>query len=122
MLHSLRLGSIFALAIALVATVFSATGVEAASPPKAGGVAGVVLTGERGNAVPVADASVQLVRGDTVVARTRTNEKGQFRFVEIRPGAYIVRAAKQDVGAGRDAAPVRPDSVARTRIVLKKPA
>lgn len=121
MLKSLRLGSVFALAIAMIATAFTATHVEAASPPKAGAVGGVVLAGERGSAAPVADAGVQLVLGDKVIARTKTDAKGQFRFVDIRPGAYIVRAAKQEVGAGRDAAPVRPGSVVRTRIVLKKP-
>ncbi|MGI8613528.1 MAG: carboxypeptidase-like regulatory domain-containing protein [Nocardioidaceae bacterium] len=41
---------------------------------------------------PVADALVQLMRGDAVVAQTRTSPGGAFRLT-VDPGAFTVRVS-----------------------------
>ena len=66
-------------------------------------IGGTVVTFDRSTdrPVPVAGARVELVTRDgTVVQTVRSNDEGHFRFDRTRPGHYIVRAAKPDVGRG----------------------
>ncbi|MFG0326873.1 MAG: carboxypeptidase-like regulatory domain-containing protein [Phycisphaerales bacterium JB037] len=108
-----------ALAIALAAAFFlmpsaaRADGPE--SPVRPALVGGVVLTD---NGRPVPDAVVRLVRPNgRVIARTTTNDQGQFRFDGIRPGPVAVQAAKRDAGAGATRLVAEPGAN-RVRVVL----
>ncbi|MBX3380185.1 MAG: carboxypeptidase regulatory-like domain-containing protein [Phycisphaeraceae bacterium] len=66
--------------------------------------------------------AVVLVRDQHVVDRTVTNRDGKFTLPNIRPGRFVIAAEKRGVGAGREAANVKPGETARVQIELKKPA
>ncbi len=44
---------------------------------------------------PIADADVRLEKGGQVIARSRTDSVGAFRFKSVAPGSYTVIASKQ---------------------------
>lgn len=71
------------------------------------------------NGDPVEGAFVQLInrRGD-VVRRARTDENGIYAFT-VRPGRYIVRAAKRDIGRDRARVGVRGGGTARVPLTLE---
>lgn len=108
-----------ALAIALAAAFLlmptAARADSPESPVRAALIGGMVLT-DTGRPVP--DAIVRLVRPNgRVIARTTTDDQGQFRFEGIRPGPVAVRAAKRDAGAG-SARLVAEPGANRVRVVL----
>ena len=123
MSKSIRLGSLLAFVLALLTTAMTGTTAVAGpnDPPKPGRVVGIVVTGEAGSPTRVADANVVVIVNDKVFARTKTNEKGEFSFNRGPPGRQEVRAETKDVGAGKDASPVKPTETTRTRIILRKP-
>ncbi len=123
-----KIGAIVALGLgtALMATAIAGPGPTGPRPdgprhPLPGGIAGGVFArGDDGRAAPVGDAIVTLGQNasDRPTARTRTNDRGQFRFEDVRPGRYIVRAAKDGVGRGQAATTVRPRTISHVRILL----
>jgi hypothetical protein len=68
-------------------------------PTPPGSVSGVVYTTSRdGSRSPSPDTEVRLTKSSGVfVARTRTNERGEYTFREIEPGNYIIRPQKEGV-------------------------
>lgn len=63
---------------------------------------------------------VVLHRDGRPVARTVTNDKGEFRFLGIRPGPFALTAAKPEVGGGIARGVAKPGEPTRVQIELKK--
>lgn len=103
--------------IALSLTAGLAVSTAVAGPDRhAAAVGGRVLDG---NGDLVGDAAVRLVNADgEVVARTMTDDRGIFIFRHVRPGRYVIQAAKPDVGRGAVRVGLRPGETERVRIQL----
>ncbi len=110
-----------ALAIALSALFTLATPVStqaANDPARFAGIIGVVVNADGDR---VASAVVALVNRDgEVVRRTRTNDRGFFHIAHVRPGRYVVRAAKRGQGAGHQGAAVLPHHITEVRVQISQ--
>lgn len=116
MQRMIRWTSVLMVAVALFAAVMPVSRAVAAEPPRPAQIRGLVSA----NDAPVAGAAVVLVRGDRIVARTRTNDRGAFAFERVLPGRYIVRAGKEDVGRGQARTLARPGETSTVRINLSR--
>ena len=102
----------FALALLVPASITQAD--PEAMPARIGGV----VTDANGDAVE--GAVVQLVAdGGRLIRSTRTDERGLYVFRGVRPGAYVVRGFKRDVGRDRDRVRVRSGDTARVPLSLE---
>jgi hypothetical protein len=79
------------LAIAVVAVV-SAAGVPLGALPPAPEVSRLIGTAYNVNLQPLANATVQIrdLKTGTIVNSTTSGDRGEFMFVELPPGSYIV--------------------------------
>ncbi|MCC6425216.1 MAG: carboxypeptidase regulatory-like domain-containing protein [Phycisphaerales bacterium] len=69
----------------------------------------------------IAGAEVRLVNAEgKVVKVTRTGPRGHFEFAPIKPGRYLVQAAKADVGKGQEKVIAPGGEVTRVKITLRK--
>lgn len=84
-------------------------------PPPAGSIAGGVFSA----AGPTDGATVNLIRDGQVVATATTNAEGRFGFRTVRPGRYVIEAAKRGVGRGRAEVEVVSGQTTNTRIELR---
>ena len=104
------------LAVILAATLLAIPAAFSDEDGPRGGAIGGVVVAERQR---IAGAFVRLIDDErNVVARTTSGRHGFFRFGHVRPGRYLVVAAKRGVGTGRARAGVRPGQVTRVRVVL----
>jgi hypothetical protein len=87
-------------------------------PP--GVLEGIVVARTPAGIVPVPEAEVRVFAGRSQepVARGFTGRDGTFRFTDLRPGAYRVVAAKEEVGMGQAGARLTEKSGARVRVLL----
>lgn len=84
-------------------------------PPQAGAVAGIVVSANG----PVADANVTIALNGVIVARATSGRDGSFSFPNLRPGTYLVQAARREVGAGRAEAVVTAGQTTSIRVRLQ---
>lgn len=113
-----RLGLMIAVILAAIGFTFTQT-VQADPAPRTGGILGAVMARGSNGPVGVPGAAVQLLtENGRVVAQTRSGEGGRFTFRDIRPGRYVVVAAKPDVGRGRSPVAVTAGQIARVRVGL----
>lgn len=104
------------LGMMLPVTASAGPGEDAPRPSR---IVGVVFNSEHR---PVAGAQVVLVTPmGEVVRRTETNAEGRYVFEPVRPGAWMVRARKADVGAGQARTFVRPGETVRVPVLLRAP-
>jgi hypothetical protein len=117
----LRFWPLVSMIVMALAVGFSAPAkADPPPPPAPGAIAGIVSHAD----APVGDAVVVLKRVDRlgrtqVVARTRSNEAGRYDFARVRPGRYVVEAAKRGVGRGAARAAVVSGETTRAPIVLR---
>jgi len=111
--------SVLAIVAFIGAMLFTATPAKATL--EGSGIIGVVFVATDDGRRPVPDAQVLLKTPDgTIVARTTTSEHGRFAFRQVRPGRYIVEAAKRGVGQGAAHVAVEHDAIARVHIRLER--
>ena len=106
-------------AVLTVAVVLglAASSAEANDRHKPGAVGGSVVD-RAGN--PVAGAHVVLSHNGRTVREGRTDRAGHFKFERVRPGHYVVKAAKRGVGRDRERVRVRSGEATRVRLQLHK--
>lgn len=107
------------LLVALVAVVAIPTRGVLAQEHRPGKIAGLVLNAA--DEKPVAGAAVRVFgpRG-LIAARTFSQRDGRFVVGPLRPGHYLVVAAKREVGRGEARVEVKEGEVTRAVIKLAR--
>jgi protocatechuate 3,4-dioxygenase beta subunit len=89
--------------------------IELRQPPQVGTLNGFTVNA----AGAVAEANVSISLGGVVVARAVSGRDGSFSFPNLRPGHYVIEAAKRGVGAGRAEADVTAGGTTSIRVALR---
>ncbi len=117
-----RMSALVAPLLALVAALLLTALPAAAQPPapvKPKSAIGVLVLNE--NDKPVPFAAVQLVNADGKVVRfDHTGPMGRVLFAPVKPGDYVVRAARPGVGKGQENVTAVDHEVAKVVVHLKK--
>lgn len=102
----------FAIALLVPASITQAD--PEAQPARIGGI----VTDANGDAVEGAIVQIASERG-RVMHTVRTDERGFYAFNRLRPGVYVVRAGKRDVGRDRARVAVRSGETERVPLTLE---
>jgi len=84
-----------------------------------GGVEGVVTDYETG--LPLSHATVEILRGNNVIASDKTDAHGEYRFNHISPRPHIIRVKKENFQPAMQLAVLIPNDVLKVDFNLKQP-